>query len=76
MSAADRPDPRHRILGLALQLAAYAPVRKNKYACEVRVPWRPAAGGRAGQPGRVGHASAGREPLIRDDQSAVAVEPQ
>jgi hypothetical protein len=32
MSAADRPDPRHRILGLALQLAAYAPVRKNKYA--------------------------------------------
>lgn len=40
MSAGDRPDPRHRILGLALQLAAYAPVRKNKYAYEVRVPWR------------------------------------
>jgi hypothetical protein len=40
MSAADRLDPRHRILGLALQLAAYAPVRKNKYAYEVRVPWR------------------------------------
>ena len=40
MSTSDRPDPRHRILGLALQLAAYAPVRKNKYAYEVRVPWR------------------------------------
>jgi hypothetical protein len=40
MSAADRPDPRHRILGLALQLAAYAPVRKNQHAYEVRVPWR------------------------------------
>jgi hypothetical protein len=40
MSPADRPDPRHRILGIALQLAAYAPVRKNKYAYEVRVPWR------------------------------------
>jgi hypothetical protein len=40
MSPPDRPDPRHRILGIALQLAAYAPVRKNKYAYEVRVPWR------------------------------------
>jgi hypothetical protein len=40
MSTPDRPDPRHRILGLALQLAAYAPVRKNKYAYEVRLPWR------------------------------------
>jgi len=40
MSTSDRPDPRHRILGIALQLAAYAPVRKNKYAYEVRVPWR------------------------------------
>jgi hypothetical protein len=40
MSSADRPDARHRILGLALQLAAYAPVRKNRYAYEVRVPWR------------------------------------
>jgi hypothetical protein len=39
MSAGGRPDPRHRILGIALQLAAYAPVRKNKYAYEVRVPW-------------------------------------
>lgn len=40
MSAGGRPDPRHRILGIALQLAAYAPVRKNKYAYEVRLPWR------------------------------------
>jgi hypothetical protein len=40
MSPVDRPDPRHRILGIALQLAAYAPVRKNKYAYEVRLPWR------------------------------------
>jgi len=40
LSPAAKPDPRHRILGLALQLAAYAPVRKNKHAYEVRVPWR------------------------------------
>jgi hypothetical protein len=40
MNANGRADPRHHILGLALQLAAYAPVRKNKYAYEVRVPWR------------------------------------
>lgn len=40
MSPADRPDPRHRILGLAVQIAAYAPARRNKYAYEARVPWR------------------------------------
>ena len=40
MSPADRPDPRHRILGLALQIAAYPPVRKHEHAYEVRVPWR------------------------------------
>lgn len=40
MSPADRPDPRHRILGIAVQLAAYPPVRKHEYAYEARVPWR------------------------------------
>ncbi len=40
MSPADRPDPRHRILGIALQLAAYPPVRKHEHAYEARVPWR------------------------------------
>lgn len=40
MSPADRPDPRHRILGLALQLAAYPPARKHEHAYEARVPWR------------------------------------
>lgn len=40
MSPADRPDPRHRVLGLALQLAAYPPVRKHEHAFEARVPWR------------------------------------
>ena len=40
MSPADRPDPRHRILGLAVQIAAYAPARRNKYAHEARVKWR------------------------------------
>ena len=40
MSPADRPDPRHRILGIALQLAAYPPVRKHEHVYEARVPWR------------------------------------
>ena len=40
MSPADRPDPQHRILGIALQLAAYPPVRKHEHANEARVPWR------------------------------------
>jgi hypothetical protein len=40
MSPADRPDPRHRILGIALQLAAYPPVRKHEHAYQARVPWR------------------------------------
>jgi hypothetical protein len=40
MSPADRPDPRHRILGIALQLAAYPPARKHEHAYEARVPWR------------------------------------
>ena len=40
MTPADRPDPRHRVLGLALQLAAYPPVRKHEHAYEARVPWR------------------------------------
>ena len=40
MSPADRPDPRHRIPGIALQLAAYPPVRKHEHAYEARVPWR------------------------------------
>ena len=40
MSPADRPDPRHRILGLALQLAAYPPARKHEHVHEARVPWR------------------------------------
>jgi hypothetical protein len=40
MSPADRPDPRHRNLGIALQLAAYPPVRKHAHADEARVPWR------------------------------------
>ena len=40
MSPADRPDPRHRILGIALRLAAYPPVRKHEHAYEARVPWR------------------------------------
>ena len=40
MSAAEKPDPRHRVLGLALQLAAYPPARKHEYAYEARVPWR------------------------------------
>ena len=40
MSPNDRPDPRHRILGIALQLAAHPPVRKHEHAYEARVPWR------------------------------------
>ena len=40
MSPADRPDPRHRILGIALQLAAYPPARKHEHAYEARVPRR------------------------------------
>ncbi|MBP7242410.1 hypothetical protein [Amaricoccus sp.] len=40
MSPADRPDPRHRILGIALQLAAYPPARKHEHVYEARVPWR------------------------------------
>ncbi len=40
MSPADRPDPQHRILGIAVQLAAYPPLRKNDHAYEARVPWR------------------------------------
>ena len=40
MSPTDRPDPRHRVLGLALQLAAYPPARKHEHAYEARVPWR------------------------------------
>ena len=40
MSPVDRPDPRHRILGLALQLAAYPRQRKHEHAYEARVPWR------------------------------------
>ncbi|HMQ95154.1 MAG TPA: hypothetical protein PKA33_15765 [Amaricoccus sp.] len=40
MSPADRPDPRHRILALALQLAAYPPVQKHEHVYEARVPWR------------------------------------
>lgn len=40
MSPADRPDPQHRILAIAVQLAAYPPVRKNAHAYEARVPWR------------------------------------
>lgn len=40
MSPADRPDPRHRVLGIALQLAAYPPARKHEHAFEARVPWR------------------------------------
>jgi hypothetical protein len=40
VSPADRPDPRHRILGIALQLAAYPPARKHEHAYEARLPWR------------------------------------
>ncbi len=40
MSPADRRDPRHRILGIALQLATYPPARKHEHAYEARVPWR------------------------------------
>lgn len=40
MSPVDRSDPRHRVLGLALQLAAYPRVRKHEHAYEARVPWR------------------------------------
>ncbi len=40
MSPADRPDPRHRVLGIALQLAAYPPVRKHEHVYEARVSWR------------------------------------
>ena len=40
LTPADRPDPRHRILGIALQLAAYPPARKHEHAYEARVPWR------------------------------------
>jgi hypothetical protein len=40
MSPAGQPDPRHRILGLALQLATYPPVRKHEHVYEARVPWR------------------------------------
>jgi hypothetical protein len=40
VSPAHRPDPRHRILGIALQLAAYPPARKHEHVYEARVPWR------------------------------------
>lgn len=40
MSPTDRPDPRHRILRIALQLAAYPPARKHEHVFEARVPWR------------------------------------
>ena len=40
MNPADRPDPRHRILGIALQLAAHPPARKHEHVYEARVPWR------------------------------------
>ncbi|MBP7003537.1 hypothetical protein [Amaricoccus sp.] len=40
MSPADRTDPRHRILAIALQLAAYPPARKHEQVYEARVPWR------------------------------------
>jgi hypothetical protein len=40
VSPADRPDPRHRIFGIAVQLAAYPPARKHEHAFEARVPWR------------------------------------
>ena len=40
MSPADRADPRHRVFGIALQLAAYPPVRKHEHAYEARLPWR------------------------------------
>jgi hypothetical protein len=42
MSPTDRPDRRHRILGLALQIAAYPPAPRNKYTYEyeARVPRR------------------------------------
>lgn len=40
MSPADRPDPQHRILEIALQLAAYPPLRKHEHSYEARVPWR------------------------------------
>jgi hypothetical protein len=40
LSPANRPDPRHRVLGIALQLAAYPPARKHEHAYEARVPWR------------------------------------
>ena len=39
-SPVDRRDPQHRILGIALQLAAYPPLRKHEHAYEARVPWR------------------------------------
>jgi hypothetical protein len=40
MSPADRPNPGHRILGIAVQLAAHPPARKHEHAFEARVPWR------------------------------------
>lgn len=40
MSPADRPDPRHRVLGIAMQLAAHPPVRKHEHVFEARLPWR------------------------------------
>jgi hypothetical protein len=40
LTPADHLDPRHRILGLALQLAAYPPARKHEHVYEARVPWR------------------------------------
>jgi hypothetical protein len=40
LTPADRSDPRHRVLGIALQLAAYPPARKHEHAYEARVPWR------------------------------------
>lgn len=40
MSPVDHPDPQHRTLGLAVQIAAYPPLRKHRHAFEARVSWR------------------------------------
>jgi hypothetical protein len=72
LSPADVPDPRYRILGLAVQIAAYAPARRNKYAYEVRaalgdagIDWREMHVARGAQDAGIAHARSQEPPSAR-----------
>jgi dodecin len=70
VSPADRPDPRHRVLGIALQLAAYPPTRKHE-AC-LRGARALAAHHRASR--RAGRRRGGLARSARDAQEAEPVD--